>query len=813
MAISVQFEYLTGLKRPFFKNARLVGNWDAQGRPSEQWSTVPMTQATAEDGCPCFRATVSFDDSQVGTSFRWGVIADGPGGADQWIIPTEVKDRGSTDRSRSFTLEPQPSTQRYYLSRARYLGAQKYYPPGSNTPLARFAVWAPNARKVEVVFGTQERGYIGDDGSGISSKLPVLSMTRRPDGIWETDPTAPGALTFEKARFQPYMFRVTKADGQVAYRSDIYSRCQIGHGSTDPHGGSFSGTRDDVDAIVSCSVVLDPDEVAKNFSEPQWPEKNFLPEEQFWKDEYDPARPVPSRVEDLIIYELHAGALGFDKQGEGSLKDVMDLLDYIQDLGANAIELLPMSEYGGRASWGYGNSHYFAIDFQEGGRDQFKHLVRACHQRGLAVIMDVVYNHYTPNSERAEWMYDSNSHPDNIYFWYEGRPEDYPDYQRAVAPGLSEHGGYIDNQSTGYSPRFHEELVRSQFISSAAMLMEEFHVDGFRADQTTSMHNYNKLHANGNKAEDVNIFGAKFLREWCRTLRLIRPGVMLMAEDHSTWDAVTTPVEQGGIGFDLAWYSNFYHHLIGDSQNSPEYARLLWVAGQGWDGPMAMDGFAGALATSAWNKVVYHESHDEAGNSEGSARTIVTAVNGASLQGDTLRVAEDRCRLVFGLSALSAGTPMFFMGEEVGAAKPYRYNDFMQNREDLRGLRAGRGARLFQYYQELIRLRLAHTGLRSRALEVLHVHNDNRVIAFRRWDDAGEFLVVASFNNQPFSNGYELDSPQLDSGGWREIFNSDADHFGGGNVGNGGATLNPDGGRLNVVLPARGLVVFHRSNA
>ena len=66
---------------------------------------------------------------------------------------------------------------------------------------------------------------------------------------------------------------------------------------------------------------------------------------------------------------------------------------------------------------------------------------------------------------------------------------------------------------------------------------------------------------------NVNVFGAKFLREWCRTLKLIRPDVMLIAEDHSDWHLVTESTENGGLGFDAAWYSNFYHHLIGDTRS------------------------------------------------------------------------------------------------------------------------------------------------------------------------------------------------------------------------------------------------------
>jgi 1,4-alpha-glucan branching enzyme len=815
--ITIQFEYATGLKRGLFHAARLVGGWDVHGHPSDQWSSHPMEPAMGEDGCPCFRATVSFDESQLGSRFEWGVIVDGPAGTNQWAIPTEVEDSSSRERTRSFVLGPGPSRERYHLTQGRYLGAQKYFRPDTARPLARFAVWAPHAKKVEVVFGTQESGYIADDGTGLSPLLPVLPMVRLDSGVWETRVEGPGALEFERLRFQPYMFRVTRADGQVTYRTDLHSRCQLGRGASNPGGRPYTGSRTELNALVSCSVVTDPDQVTKHFSEPRWPEREFVSEEEFWRDELRAGRPVPSRVEDLVIYELHVGALGFGREGAGTLEDALALLDYLEELGINAVELLPISEFGGRPDWGYGTTHFLAIEYAGGGRDQLKHFIRECHRRGIAVILDVVYNHYHPDAGRAQWMYDSPSHPENLYYFYEGRPEDYPDYERVAAtPGSTAvpgHGGYIDNQSTGYAPAFHREQVRALFISSAVTLMEEFHVDGFRVDQTTCIHSYNVLHADGREASRANILGARFLREWCRTLRLIRPGVMLMAEDHSDWDAVTAPEADGGMGFDAAWYADFHHHLVGDTKRGPELAKLLWTAGKGDGQPLAMNAFARVLARTGQRKVVYHSSHDEAGNGEGTHRALVVAVNGAGLQGETLRAAEARCRTVLGLSVLSAGTPLFFMGEEVGAARDFRYDTFLDNREDLHGMRAGGGRRLFQYYQELLRLRLGHEALRSRRLEVLFAHDGDRVLAFWRGNGEEELLIVASFNDRPFTEGYELVSHWPDTSGWMELFNSDAERYGGNNVGNLGAVLWPRGGPLRVVLPARGLIVLREVKA
>ena len=81
--ISVQFVYAPGLKRAVFRNVRLTGSWDREGRYSDDWSTIPMEEYTGEDGCPCYRAAVGFDESQAGWTFHWGVIVDGPAGKGQ----------------------------------------------------------------------------------------------------------------------------------------------------------------------------------------------------------------------------------------------------------------------------------------------------------------------------------------------------------------------------------------------------------------------------------------------------------------------------------------------------------------------------------------------------------------------------------------------------------------------------------------------------------------------------------------------------------------------------------------------------------
>lgn len=797
----VEFQFITGLKRAIFRNARLHGSWDANGNYSDNWTDVPMQEEIWSDGCPVFTASVTLDLADQGQLFKWGVILDGPQGANFWGIPTETQDINSVERHRQFRLNDggnTPQLERYYFTYSRRLGANKHFAAVGANPGLRFAVWAPNAQNVEVVFGKPANGYIANDATGIDSKQPVVALSRLADGVWEGSP--PG--DFETFKSLPYMYRIKNAQGETVYRTDIFSRSQIGKGDKNPANidDHWPGTVETLDGTKSCSVVIDPDVVRRDFeSTPPGMQPVLISADEFWATEFTSGLPLPTRIEDLIIYELHVGSLGFGKDDIGNLSDALSFLDHLVDLGVNAIELLPLAEFNGDVGWGYGNTHHFCIESSAGGRDKYRHFVRECHRRGIAVIQDVVYNHYAPDAERAEWAYDSTIPEENIYFWYEGHSSNYSFPE----------GGYLDNGSTGFTPRFWEENVRQQFISGAAFLLEEMHVDGLRVDLTQAIHRDNTLHANGKSIGNANIFGQKFLREWSRTLHMIKPTAMLIAEDHTGWDAVTKSPAQGGLGFNSKWELAFYHSLIGDSDMAGDKARLLKQAGFGGNEPLRMDQFSGVLFGSRNDQVVFHESHDEAGNAGGTARTMMTAVN--SLLFDNTRPwAEARSRICFGFSLLSAGTPMFFMGEEIGAQKQYTYNHFLANREDILGERNGNGKHLFRFYQELITLSRRLRSIRTDNIDILHQSNPNRVIAFKRWSGDEQVIIVASLNNAAFNNGYiiEKDWLAIPDAHWKEIFNSDAAIYGGQNVGNGGSIISSHQASINVVIPANGFVVF-----
>ena len=794
MPKAVHFVFNTGISRAVFSNVRLSGNWDSSGNPSANWSTTPMQGITGADGCPAFEATVNLDDAGAGQQFQWGVMLDAPNNPNIWGIMMEVPDPNSSNRYRVFNLEAGPGTQevQYWFTHGRRLGAQKVYLTPGAPPQIAFSVWAPNATAVNVVFGNPANGYIDDKRGGVDPAMPVIPLAETSNGEWVSDPNP---YKFSDFAGKPYMFEITNEQGGIVYRTDIYSRRQIGDGSQDPGGAPYTGTPATLNGGVSCSVVVDPDLI-------QMPNGQSVSVADFWKDEFTASCPVPTRLEDVVIYELHVGSLGFGNPAPGSLMDAIAFLDHLVLLGVNAVELMPMAQYNGDVGWGYGDSHHLAIQSAAGGSAEYRMFIKACHQRGLAVIQDVVYNHFDNTATRDEYQYDSTTPNNDIYYWYEGLPSDYanPD------------DGYLQNGSSGRTPRFWDEHIRTLFIAGAVMLIEDCHVDGFRVDLTDAIHQNNRI-------ANANLLGIKFLREWSRTARLLKSSIMLAAEDYTNWNEMTQLPDNGGLGFDAIWYADFIHHVQGDGNYPNNYARLIYNAGFGGNGPLQMDYFGGALEGSVNNKIVYHENHDESGN-EGygypwqTHRTMVIAVNGAPIIAATRTFAEARCRFAVGMNILSAGTPMFFMAEEIGAQKDFLYqrNLFLNAREDILGETTGNGANLFRLYQDIIRFRLSHPAIRTHNLAVVYTHDANRVIAFLRTEPTETILVIGTLSNFPFDNGYLLqcDPTLLPDAGWTEIFNSDAIQYGGNGIGNFGATVPSQAGNIQVRIPANGFLILSK---
>jgi 1,4-alpha-glucan branching enzyme len=350
-------------------------------------------------------------------------------------------------------------------------------------------------------------------------------------------------------------------------------------------------------------------------------------------------------------------------------------------------------------------------------------------------------------------------------------------------------------------------------------LVEDFQVDGFRVDLTDAIHAGNRRVADSAPVARADEAGAAFLRQWARTLKMLRPDLWLIAEDHTGRHEVLANPDVGGLGFDGRWRSSFYHHLIGDAQPGEHWARLLDSMARDDEGPLPMRRFAEALQQVSGRDVVYHESHDEAGNSTFTAgsevrrskRTLQVAAAGAPLDGAHRPRAEALTRAAAGLAMLTPGAALFLMGEEVGASEEYRYDDFLWHREDLGALRRGRGRGLYAYFRDLIGLRLRSPALRQGELQVLRADDDQRVLVFVRRHEGEEVLVVLNGHPHPFPRGYRIHDLALADGTFREVLNSGLAMYGGEVGTRFFPPLEVHAGGIEPVMPGHGLLVYQRA--
>ena len=457
-----------------------------------------------------------------------------------------------------------------------------------------------------------------------------IELHREADDIWVSEPIR----DFDAYIGALYMFRIEPAQGQTVYRTDIQSRWQAGRGATRP-SGLWSGDLADLDGGVSCSVVIDQDAVRADF-EPTTSPPVLVSDDEFWQ-RIHPGAPDSHSHRGSGHLRAPRRALGFRQTRPGHLDDAMRLLDQLTELGVNAVELLPMSEFSGNVGWGYGDTHHFGIESSAGGRDEYKHFVRECHRRGIAVIQDVVYNHFDGNAERAEWQYDSDrrrartsttgtragpptTHAAKAAIWTTGRPD--------------------PPRGTGRS------RCANMFISSAAVLVDEFHVDGLRVDLTQAIHA---------RQPPPRRRPARRQREHVRAedAARVEPDPEDDPPDGHARSPRTTPAgmrsreppDAGGLGFDATWFATFYHNLIGDSDMAGGYARLLRRGRLRRRRPLAMGDFAGRLWRASSTRSSTRNRTTRPATPAARARTSLVAVNRAPLCRRTRDTAEARCRI------------------------------------------------------------------------------------------------------------------------------------------------------------------------
>ncbi|MEQ8848522.1 alpha-amylase family glycosyl hydrolase [Botrimarina sp.] len=434
----------------------------------------------------------------------------------------------------------------------------------------------------------------------------------------------------------------------------------------------------------------------------------------------------------LVIYELHVGTFHrADKDEVGSFDEAADKLDYLQWLGVNAIEVMPTAEFAGDLSWGYNPAHLFAVESGYGGPRALKRFVREAHRRGIGVIMDVVYNHLGP-SDLDLWQFDgwSENGKGGVYF--------YNDHRSSTPWGDTR-------------PDYGRGEVRQFLFDNAMMWIEEYHMDGLRYDMTLYMRS---IHGDDATA----IPEGWTLAQWInREVRSRYPHKVTIAEDLRTNDAITKPEKWGGANFHAQWDERFVH---------PIRSVLLQVD----DAHRSMAEVREALTYrynhDAFERVVYTESHDEVANGKARVPTEIDAEAPSSWH------ARKRSTLGLALALTAPGVPMLFQGQE------FLRVGWFQDTRPLDWRRADTQQGTLRLARDLIGLRLDRDGfsggLTGQRIEVLHVNDSDKVIAYRRWDDGGpgdDVLCVANFSARRFDD-YRLGVPT--AGAWRLRCNSDA---------------------------------------
>ena len=335
-------------------------------------------------------------------------------------------------------------------------------------------------------------------------------------------------------------------------------------------------------------------------------------------------------LRDYIIYELHVGTF----TGEGTFAAVVTHLEQLKELGITVLELMPVAQFPGSRNWGYDGTYPFAVQNSYGGPDGLKHLVSACHQRGLAVVLDVVYNHLGP-----EGNYLGDFAP-----YFTDR------YRTPWGPAVNFDGAHSDE-------------VRRFFIENALSWVTEFHVDGLRIDA---------VHA-------ILDFSAKpFLQELAEAVhaqaeRLNRRIYLIPESDLNDTRLIRAP-EVGGFGLDAQWNDDFHHalHTLLTGERTGYYEDFGEIR-------HLVKGFREGFVYSGEYSPYRRRRHGNSSRSLPAHRFVVFAQNhdqvGNRLRGDRLShlVSLEALKLAAGVILLSPFIPLLFMGEEYGEIAPFEY--------------------------------------------------------------------------------------------------------------------------------------------
>jgi maltooligosyltrehalose trehalohydrolase len=458
-------------------------------------------------------------------------------------------------------------------------------------------------------------------------------------------------------------------------------------------------------------------------------------------------------LESMIIYELHVGTF----TPEGTFAAIIPRLKDLRELGVNAIELMPIAQYPGNhppqektqehdyRNWGYDGTYLYGVQNSYGGPEGLKQLVDICHREGIAVILDVVYNHFGP-----EGNYITNFAP---YF-----TEVY----------LTPWGSAI-NYDDAHSPE-----VRNFFIENALYWLRDYHIDALRLDAVQAIYDLGAYHFLEELAENVACLSQEVGRK-----------LYLIAESDLNNPRLVRPIAQGGYGLDAQWSDDFHHAL-----------RALLTGNQ--SGYYQDFGKCEDLAKALRDSFVYdwkyapHRSryHGRSARDYPPTQFVVCIQNhdqvGNSMMGERLSelTSYEGLKLASGAMLLSPYIPILFMGEEYAEPAPFTYFVSHSDPELIRLVREGRRREfeafhydgeppdpeavetflkcklhwekrredkhgtLWNWYQHLIQLRNTLPALLKRDRNSMDAGGDEgkKLVWWRRWSEDQQLLCLMNFN-------------------------------------------------------------------
>lgn len=449
----------------------------------------------------------------------------------------------------------------------------------------------------------------------------------------------------------------------------------------------------------------------------------------------------------FVIYEMHLGTfLRKPVSDEEIFEELCCEIEYLKSLGINAVQIMPVSEFPGDHSWGYNPAHIFAVESHYGGPNALKKFIDHAHSLGIAVFLDVVYNHFGPNDLiHSLWQFDGWYQNDmgGIYF--------YNDWRAFTEWGAKNR------------PDYGRPEVRQFIRDNVLMWLEDFRVDGLRFDMTCWIRNvYAWDHVALDDPTNLGGWGWNLLRWINDEVNHRQPWKITIAEDMRQNAAVTRSTSHGGAGFDSQW-DDQYHHKLRHAMVTPS------------DHDRNMDDVAAAITRrysgDAFQRVIYTESHDEVGDPYGrphGKQRVPEQIHPGQADG---WYAQKRSTLGAAITFTSPGIPMIFQGQEM-----LEWQQFDgKHRLDWNRVRNFSG--IVQLYRDLIKLRRnvsnCTRGLSGHHTNLFHVNHDANVIAWHRWHNGGagdDVVIVINFSNQAFP-WYRIGFPR--EGVWKVRFNSD----------------------------------------